>query len=184
MSFSIVFKQKRFSKWAEGSSLFWTELQILGEARKTSFARDNEKARKSCEYGPENGKQKFNQTRRKSNDTGINISRYLPYILIAMLPFQCFRLDTSFLSVSSKWFGNLRKFFIDKRLINSVKYHYLSLRLVWSLFKKFENKCTKQAQGTNIVVKVVYDWPCFLFANAMTVVTVDFEMAFLSARSV
>ena len=30
---------------------------------------------------------------------------------------------------------------IDKRAVNSVKYHYLSLRLVWSLFKKFENKC-------------------------------------------
>ena len=97
------------------------------------------------------------------------ISRYLPYInrgLIAMLNFQCFPSDTSFLSVSSKWFGNLRKLFIDKRLINSLKYHYLSLRLVWSLFKK-------QAQGTNIIfVKIVYDWPCFLFANAMTVVTV------------
>ena len=25
-------KQKRFLKWAGGSSLFWTELQILGEA--------------------------------------------------------------------------------------------------------------------------------------------------------
>ena len=32
------------------------------------FARDNEKARKSCEHGPENGKQKFNQTRRRSNN--------------------------------------------------------------------------------------------------------------------
>ena len=52
-----------------------------------------------------------------------------------------------------------------------MKYHYLSLRLVWSLFKKFENK----VQG--------YNWPCFLFANAMTVLTVDFEKAFLSASS-
>ena len=141
MSFSNVFKQKCFLKWAGGSSLFWTELQILGEAWKTSFARDNEKARKSCEYGPENGKQKFNQTRRRSNNTRINISRYLPYInrdvklSVLSLP------DALFLSVSSKWFANLRKFVIDKRLINSVKYHYLSLRLVWSLFKKFENKC-------------------------------------------
>ena len=91
--------------------------------------------------------------------------------LIAMLNFQCFRLDTSYLSVSSKWFGNLRKDVIDKRRVNSVKYHYLSLRLVWSLFKKFENK----VQG--------YNWPCFLFANAMTVLTVDFEKAFLSASS-
>ena len=28
--------------------------------KKTSFARDNKKARKSCERDPENGKQKFN----------------------------------------------------------------------------------------------------------------------------
>ena len=67
--------------------------------------------------------------------------KVLTLYLIAMLNFQCFRLDTSFLSVSSKWFGNLRKDVIDKRLVNSVKYHYLSLRLVWSLFEKFENKC-------------------------------------------
>ena len=78
------------------------------------------------------------------------------FILIAMFNFQCFRLDTSFLqfchrrgkrcklfSFSSKWFGNLKKDIIYKRLVNSVKYHYLSLRLVCSLFtcKKFENKC-------------------------------------------
>ena len=62
-------KQRRFLKWAGGSSLFWTELQILG-GEKTSFARDNEKARKSCEHGPENGKQKFNPTRRKSDNGG------------------------------------------------------------------------------------------------------------------
>ena len=47
---------------------------------KTSFARDNEKARNSGEYGPENGKQKFNQTRRRSHNTRIYISRYLPYL--------------------------------------------------------------------------------------------------------
>ena len=41
-------------------------------------------------------------------------------ILIVMLNFQYFRLDTSFLWVSSKWFGNLRKYDIDKRLVNSV----------------------------------------------------------------
>ena len=34
-----------------------------------------------------------------------------------------------------------KKVLIVKRLVNSVNYHYLSLRLVWSLFKKFENKC-------------------------------------------
>ena len=43
----------------------------------------------------------------------------------------------------------------------------------------------KQAQGTNKVVEDsnVYEWPCFLFANAMTVLTLDFEMAFWGARS-
>ena len=42
----------------------------------------------------------------------------------------------------------------------------------------------KEAQGTNKVVEgsTVYDWPCFLFANTMTVLTVDFEMAFWSVR--
>ena len=29
----------------------------------------------------------------------------------------------------------------------------------------------------------MYDWPCFLFANAMTVLTIDFDMAFWSTRS-
>ena len=43
----------------------------------------------------------------------------------------------------------------------------------------------KQAGGTNKVVEGsnVYDWPCFLFANAMTVLTADFKMTFWSARS-
>jgi len=38
--------------------------------------------------------------------------------------------------------NDLKKDIIDKRLVNSVKYHYLSLRLVCSLFtcKRFENK--------------------------------------------
>ena len=42
----------------------------------------------------------------------------------------------------------------------------------------------KEAQGTNKVVEGsnVYDWPCFLFANTITVLTVDFEMAFWSVR--
>ena len=55
------------------------------------------------------------------------------FTLIATLNFQCFRLDTSFFfqfchrrgkrcklfSFSSKWFGNLKKDIIDKRLVNS-----------------------------------------------------------------
>ena len=81
---------------------------------------------------------------------------------------------------------NLKKDVLHKRLLNSVKYLYLSLRLVWSLFtcKKVWKQMWKQAQGTKKVVEGsnVYDWPCFLFPNAMTVLTVD-EMAFWSARS-
>ena len=75
---------------------------------------------------------------------------------------------------------NLKKDVIDKRLVNSVKYLYLSLRLVWSLFtcKRVCKQMWKQAQGTKKVVEGsnVCDWPCFLFANAKTVLTVDFEM--------
>ena len=33
-----------------------------------------------------------------------------------------------FFSFSSKWFGNLKKDVVDKQLVNSVKYYYLSLR--------------------------------------------------------
>ena len=36
--------------------------------RNTIYHRDNEKARKSSEHGPENGKRKFNQTRRRSDN--------------------------------------------------------------------------------------------------------------------
>ena len=82
---------------------------------------------------------------------------------------------------------NLKKDVTDKRLVNLVKYLYLSLQLVWSLFtcKKVWKQMWKQAQGTKKVVEGsnVYDWPCFLFANVMTVLTVDFEMAFWRVRS-
>ena len=62
--------------------------------------------------------------------------------MIYCLRFRPITLTKLFSSVSSKWFGNLQKDIIDKRLVNSVKYHYLSLRLVCSLFtcKRFENK--------------------------------------------
>ena len=74
-----------------------------------------------------------------------------------------------------------KKIVIDKRVVNSVKYHYLSLRLAWSLFKKFENKCKNKYK---LQIKLSKVQTCFLFANAMTVLTaVDFEMAFWSARS-
>ena len=52
------------------------------------------------------------------------------------------------------------------------------------LVQKVWELMLKQAQGTNKFVEDsnVYDWPCFLFANVMTVLTVDFEMAFWGAR--
>ena len=49
--------------------MFLTELQIL-EGHKTSFTRDNQKTRKSCERGPENGNPKFKQTKRRSDNGG------------------------------------------------------------------------------------------------------------------
>ena len=71
-----------------------------------------------------------------------------------MFNFQHFRLDTSFLSIchqrgkrsklfsfSSKWFGNLKKDVKDKRLINSVKYHYYLQDSVKLVKKKLEKKC-------------------------------------------
>ena len=36
--------------------------------RNTIYHRDNDKVRKSSEHGPENGKRKFNQTRRRSDN--------------------------------------------------------------------------------------------------------------------
>ena len=60
----------------------------------------------------------------------------------------------SIFSFSSKWFGNFLKSFIDKRLVNPVKYHYLSLRLLRSLFKKFENKCKNEHQVKIKLTKV------------------------------
>ena len=74
-----------------------------------------------------------------------------------------------------------KKIVIDKRVENSVKYHSLSLRLVWSLFKKFENKCKNKHK---LQIKLSKVQTCFLFPNAITVLTAaDFEMTFLSARS-
>ena len=59
---------------------FELNCKFLERHKKTYFARDNEKTRKSCEYGPENGKQKFNQTRRRSNNRHVFTLRYIPYI--------------------------------------------------------------------------------------------------------
>ena len=52
-----------FQSEPEALSCFEMNHKFLERHKKTSFAHDNEKARKSCEQGPENGKQKFNQTR-------------------------------------------------------------------------------------------------------------------------
>ena len=56
----------------------------------------------------------------------------------------------------------------------------ISVKLVLKTFKSnASTRYKKVVEGSN-----VYDLPCFLiFANTMTVLTVDFEMAFWSARS-
>ena len=41
---------------------------VKTDQRNRNYHRDNEKARKSCKHGPENGKQKFNQIRRRSDN--------------------------------------------------------------------------------------------------------------------
>ena len=47
---------------------FEMNYKFLERHKKTSFAHDNEKARKSCEHSPENVKQKFNRTRTRSDN--------------------------------------------------------------------------------------------------------------------
>ena len=42
--------------------------KFLEKPEEASFARDIEKAKKSCEHFPESGKQKFSQTRRRSDN--------------------------------------------------------------------------------------------------------------------
>ena len=49
---------------------FELNYKFLKWHKKTSFARDDEKTRKSSEHGPENGKPKFNQTKRRSDNGG------------------------------------------------------------------------------------------------------------------
>ena len=68
----------------------------------------------------------------------------------------------------------------DKRLVNSVKYHYFP-KIVWSLFEKFENKCKNKHK---VQIKLSKIQTCTTnLAKAMTILTVDFEMAFWGARS-
>ena len=57
-----------FQREPEFLPCFELNYKFLERHKKTYFARDNEKARKCREYGPENGKQKFNQTTRRSNN--------------------------------------------------------------------------------------------------------------------
>ena len=45
-------------------------LGLIPPQFETSFVRHNGKTRKSCEHGPENGKPKFNQTKRRSDNGG------------------------------------------------------------------------------------------------------------------
>ena len=80
----------------------------------------------------------------------------------------------------TKRFGNFKKDFIDKRLVNLVKYHYLSLRLLRSLFMKFENKCKNNHE---VQIKLSRVQTCgtdlaSFFANAMTVLTSVIDISF------
>ena len=52
---------------------FEMNYKSLERHKKTTFARDNKKGRKSCEHGPENGKQKFNFN-DSSNIVGVRVT--------------------------------------------------------------------------------------------------------------
>ena len=51
-----------FQSTPEHLPCFELNYKFLERHKKTSFALDNEKARKSCQHGPKNGKQMLNQT--------------------------------------------------------------------------------------------------------------------------
>ena len=68
-----------FEELKTNKSVFYSEPEVLpcfelnyrfSKRHKTSFTRDNQKTRKSCEHGPENGNPKFNQTKRRSDNGG------------------------------------------------------------------------------------------------------------------
>ena len=67
-----------FKELITNKSVFYSEpedlpcFEVNYKFSKRIVARDNEKTRKSCEHGPENGKPKFNQTKRRSNNGGRN----------------------------------------------------------------------------------------------------------------
>ena len=111
--------------------------------RNTIYHRDNEKARKSSEHGPENGKRKFNQTRRRSdNGRSARVDCHIyrkrnKYRQSRCYTFSAFAWTLHFFqfchqrgkrcnlfSFSSKEFGNLKKDVKEKGLVNSVKYYH------------------------------------------------------------
>ena len=111
--------------------------------RNTIYHRDNEKARKSSEHGPENSKRKFNQTRRISdNGRSARVDCHIyrkrnKYRQSRCYTFSAFAWTLHFFqfchqrgkrcnlfSFSSKEFGNLKKDVKEKGLVNSVKYYH------------------------------------------------------------
>ena len=109
--------------------------------RNTIYHRDNDKARKSSEHGPENGKRKFNQTRRRS-DNG-----------------RSARVDCHIYRKRNKY--------RQSRC-------YTFSAFAWTLH--FFQFCHQRGKRCNL-------FSFSLFANAMTVLTGEFEMAFWGARS-
>ena len=65
----------------------------------------------------------------------------------------------------------------NKRVFQSEPEVLPCFELNYKLLEKHKNLFRSRQRLT------LYNWPCFLFANAITVLTVDFEMAFWSARS-
>ena len=110
------------------------------------------KARKSCENGPENGKQKFNQTRREATTEQVpgsiviyteeKINTFKRDVKLSMLLLEHF-ISFSFATKKVKGINyfpsrandleNLNNYVTDRRLVNSVKYIYYpwySMKLV------------------------------------------------------
>ena len=111
--------------------------------RNTIYHRDNEKARKSSEHGPENSKRKFNQTRRRSdNGRSARVDCHIYRKRNKCRQSRCYTFSAfawtlhffqffhqrgkrcNLFSFSSKEFGNLKKDVKEKGLVNSVKYYH------------------------------------------------------------
>ena len=136
-----------------------TTCQLRLSKCKILFARaiTTSTARASCVSPPSYTNTIFNQSARVlSQDCFLNVFTFQDTFLILNRDVKLSALSLGLFI--SFWFANedvkdvnyfpfrpnyleiVKKDFIDKLLVNLVKYHYLSLRLLQSLFKKFENK--------------------------------------------